>query len=528
MSLPGIVYPAAGLLPTVNSANETTSYFAPASGGGGGGGGTVLNVSTINFNNMGSAGNVPAQQNMRNGGAGAGGLGAFNGAVLAFDMDPGPVSTLLFGYNSANNALQITQNTNDVLTSGALQVDAILCSTINGAVPGGGGGGGNGSISVSSIRGFPGQTSPGPSTILVAPGPGGNLALSGYPLTNNPNGDILLDTGIPANALATTFQPGGAANAVLMISPSATGAQLNMAATDAGGALIASVNTSGNPSTLTVVSENVKFLDPTALGPTLNIRASDTNLYEIDCVSSSVVLAGLSIGYVGGRDQVYIDTAEAPNFYTSTIKGSTGQISLNPSGTEQIRIGGVGAPGDITIATVGGGNINLQGPVIQTSGALSVPGSASISSLTVSSINGAAPGGGSSITRTQVPTLQNVSVPGTGSATVISADFNPTNGHLYTLTGQVYGQVSPNVAAGSQIMFQIGNNGSVYQAPFPANGLITPFGTNILDVNMTWRHGTSGAERLYCYFWDPTNGANASTFTNAVANMDLIDYGPVA
>jgi hypothetical protein len=113
------------LLPLKTYVNAQGPLYAPASGGGGGGGGPVLNVSTINFNSVGSAGNVPAQQNMRNGGDGAGGLGAFNGAVIAFDMDPGPVSTMLFGYNSANNALQITQNTVGTLTNGALQVGAL-------------------------------------------------------------------------------------------------------------------------------------------------------------------------------------------------------------------------------------------------------------------------------------------------------------------------------------------------------------------------------------------------------------------
>ena len=103
-----------------------------------------------------------------------------------------------------------------------------------------------------------------------------------------------------------------------------------------------------------------------ALGATLNMSADDTNLYKISCVSSSVVLGGLSVGTSGGRNQVYMDTAEAPNFYTSTIKGSTGQISLNPNGSDQIILGGVGAPGDITVTTVGGGNFNVLAGSVST------------------------------------------------------------------------------------------------------------------------------------------------------------------
>jgi len=119
------------------------------------------------------------------------------------------------------------------------------------------------------------------------------------------------------------------------------------------------------PGDLTVSSLTLAG-DPSALGAELQMVASDTNLYEINTVSSSVKLAGLSMGLVGGRNQVYIDTAEAPNFYTSTITGSTGVIALNPSGTEQIRIGGTGAPGDISVNTTGGGSIILNGLVSTT------------------------------------------------------------------------------------------------------------------------------------------------------------------
>ena len=116
------------------------------------------------------------------------------------------------------------------------------------------------------------------------------------------------------------------------------------------------------PGNLTVSSLTLAG-SPTALGATLNLTAEDQNLYTIGCVSSAVTLADFSVGFVGGRNQVYANTLEAPNFYTSTITGTTGVIALNPTGTEQIRIGGVGAPGDITITTTGGGNINLIGPV---------------------------------------------------------------------------------------------------------------------------------------------------------------------
>ena len=145
------------------------------------------------------------------------------------------------------------------------------------------------------------------------------------------------------------------------------------------------------PGNLTVSSLTLAG-NPTALGATLSMFADDTDLYQIACVSSATTVANLSIGSVGGRDQVYTDVLEAPAFYTSTITGTTGQISLNPSGTEQIRIGGLGAPGDITINTVGGGLIKLNGPtVMDGSESFTAPNAATISSLTVSSVNGGIP-----------------------------------------------------------------------------------------------------------------------------------------
>ena len=186
-----------------------------------------------------------------------------------------------------------------------------------------------------------------------------------------------------ADNVALQILPDGTGKCVLTQGTGGTGIALSN---------ISSINGSapgGGGATVSTFSD-LTVSNPIASGATLNLRADDTDLYDINCVSSGVALAGLSIGLVGGRNQVYMDVAEVPALYTSTITGTTGVISLNPNGTDQIVIGGNGAPGDIRIATVGGGTINLQGPVNQTSGLMNVPGSASISSLTVSSINGAA------------------------------------------------------------------------------------------------------------------------------------------
>lgn len=170
-----------------------------------------------------------------------------------------------------------------------------------------------------------------------------------------------------------------------------------------------------------------------ALGGTLSISGQDPNLYQFTVFDSNVSsIAALSLGTVGGRNQFNTAIGEIPAFYTSTITGTTGVIQLNPTGTEQIRIGGLGAPGDITLNTVGGGSIILNG-------AASAPITASISSLTVSSINGAAPsGGGVSVSKLSwlnsgTNTLPANGTPGT-FVTLTNSSPAAINGHTYRVT----------------------------------------------------------------------------------------------
>jgi hypothetical protein len=234
----------------------------------------------------------------------------------------------------------------------------------------------------------------------------------------------------------------------------------------------------------------------------------------------------MAIGLVGGRNQVYMDVAEAPQFFTSTIQGTTGVISLNPSGTEQIRIGGLGAPGDITINTVGGGLIKLNGPVQATSAP------ASISSLTVSSINGAAPGGGgSAITRTTVGTIATGNILGDGSAVIVTNNFTTLAGHLYSLSGWIFATASPNISSNASLALQIGNIDRAYQSAIPlwgysaAGGL--SFGNNI-PVNMMWRADSGAVNNIVNAQMVDAQGTAVSTFINASNALLLVDYGAVA
>jgi hypothetical protein len=282
------------LNPLLTNVGPNTSLYAPASGGGGGGGGgsagfSTISVSSISFPAVGYINQDanPGQLVIANATtSGVNDISLFTNASangFAAPFQPGGAANAI-NLRAPGNSIALTAGATDVggaviasainingapssltiiadktIMMSPLAVSSITCSTINGVAPGGGIG--NGSIAVSSITSFPGQANP--SSILMAPGSGANFALTGSPLTANPGGDIILDTSISANALTTLFQPGGNANAVLMLSPSGAGTNLSIAGTDAGGALIAAVDSvNGSASTLTVVADNVKMLAP--------------------------------------------------------------------------------------------------------------------------------------------------------------------------------------------------------------------------------------------------------------------------
>jgi hypothetical protein len=274
----------------------------------------------------------------------------------------------------------------------------VLFSSISG---GGGGGGG-----VTADPSF--------SSITLATGSGGFNANNGDPGTITWTGQLLLTSSADETG-ALLYNPSNGAVGLELATPAGDGGVLLGA--DGGAVFINSIyshpiniGVSGGGAPVVVSSLSVSSIngaapggggsvpgnlsvssltlqgDPVAAGGVLNIVASDTDLYNFS-VSSATTYADFNLGVVGGRQQMYADTMEAPNFYTSTIKGATGQISLNPDGVNQIQIGGTGAPGDILITTTGGGNIKMAGATTM-SNAVSMPTTASISSLTASSING--------------------------------------------------------------------------------------------------------------------------------------------
>jgi hypothetical protein len=198
---------------------------------------------------------------------------------------------------------------------------------------------------------------------------GGNLSIK--PGTS-PGAYVAIDTCIPdcyRVQLTDNTQPPGAAGTTAQIYASPTSVFIGDAQQSSFALSVSSLNVSsingaapgggGSVPGNLVVSSITLAGDPTAIGAQLELVATDGDLYEIAAISSATFLASLKVGQVGGRNQVYADILEAPNFYASTITGTTGVISLNPTGTDQIRLGGLGAPGDISVASVGGGNFNV-------------------------------------------------------------------------------------------------------------------------------------------------------------------------
>lgn len=234
----------------------------------------------------------------------------------------------------------------------------------------------------------------------------------------------------------------------------------------------------------------------------LYITGNDADLYNM-YVSSANGITSLQLGLQGGRQELYCPIMEAPDFYTSTIKGATGQISLNPSGTEQIRIGGTGAPGDITIASVGGGNINIQGPTNVTAGLFNVPGSASISSLTASSINGAVyPPPATSLPTSFTPTSMSNYYQGNSSGGGVMFDLQDPFPSPFTFS--VNNWITINGAA--QAIIDFSGHGNTNNLRDSNAGT----GPAHLDISLYWDNNDNNFNQYVISSWDSTAALSGS------------------
>jgi hypothetical protein len=350
------------LLPLATNSAPGVSLYAPASGGGGGGGGPNPAFSTITINdgvlttNSGANGFVfqnsttPVIQDaflQSNTVPLAAGTGTAN--VFQLNSASGSNATLTIGAGNDDACYVWTGlggnqsgSTALFLQTAGLYTSSLNVSSINGAVPGGGGG----------IQ----------STIANG---AANISI--------PAGAVPMSFNLTEGASFTT--PGNAGNLLF------NGNIINNATAPAGfnGGLTTTALTA---STLTLSDQ------PTALSSIFQVQASDANLYVMNVADSNASLVSeLSLGFVGGRNQLYINSnaqiqnqlwvssiqrcSEAfvssfnvssingavPNFpsnltaSTLTLTGGANSIELKSDNTATATIWATGA-GGLTLSTV--------------------------------------------------------------------------------------------------------------------------------------------------------------------------------
>lgn len=399
------------------------SFYAPAGGGGGGGGGPNLLVSTIGVNPTGSvsffqdsnldspainfftdASNTSAINFGVLYGANEGQSGAGAGVALALATNAvGTPYAALTCYqvqlcDSYGNLASVLEAGP---TPGSCYVSSFYVSSINGATPGGGGGSVGPVLSnISSIL-----MNPASATIdLTSASPGILTITNGLTPASN---DIRLFTNENANNFVTNFQPNGQANLIQTLSPNSAGVALNCGSTDAGAAVIASADmANGNASTLTICSDNLILKQPVASDATLELTASDLNLYDVAVIDSNAALVSrVSIGLIGGRNQVYIDSnAQIGNqLWVSSIQNcreafvsSFNVSSINgaaPGGTTISTFPGltVSSPTAAILTLNGGANEIVARSDNTASATIWATGAGGLNLSTITTINGGAP-----------------------------------------------------------------------------------------------------------------------------------------
>jgi len=127
----------------------------------------------------------------------------------------------------------------------------------------------------------------------------------------------------------------------------------------------------GNPITVAASALNIPGA-PTNIS-TLNVSSINGSQYP---PGQSDVFSTITVSSINGAQYPPSLSDTFSTLSVSSIIGPSGQISLNPDGPDSVRIQNLGAPGDITLVTSGGGAINLNanttvGGTLQTSNLIS-------------------------------------------------------------------------------------------------------------------------------------------------------------
>jgi hypothetical protein len=284
--------------------------------------------------------------------------------------------------------------------------------------------------------------------------------------------------GTASNSSGLTVSDSGVYASPFLSTANLQCSSINGAAPGGGGSVPANLGVS----TLTISDQ------PTAGGGTLVIEASDSDLYSF----SVSTLAGFALGTIGGRNQLYADTAEMDDLMVSSI------------------------------TAVAGANVQVVKPM------------AVSSIIGVSTINGVAypPPAPTGITRTTISTLGGgTTILGDGSTVIVTNNFTTLAGHLYTLSGWLYAAASANISSNSSLALQIGNIDRAYQSAIPLWGYspagATAFGNNI-PVSFTWRADSGAVNNVINAQMVDALGTAVSTVINSPNGLLLVDYGAVA
>lgn len=404
------------LVPCItNSGPGAPLYAAAGSGGGGGGGGPNLVVSTIQSQIVGQEDVIF--------------IGA-NGNII-FDQPAGANAIQFDGTSNGE-----IRNRGGVFKIGGypgqpeipVSISTLVVSTINGAAPGGGGVGPDPVFSTLTTQL---DATIGGSVIcggITINGPGATTTT----LAVNASNLLSVANGVNTASIAGCGQIANGPNPVSISSLSVS--SINGAAPSGGGVDPAGISTG----------------QVAAVGNALNLRVGSTEGITLDGISNILTLtAGTGTGKV--QFSAY-----------STIIG----FDLNVSSINGAAPGGGGAGPDLALSTLTmgiPGGISGVSSIGGVGGSLPIVGGISVSSISVSSINGGAyPPAGAALQ------FSSIGVPGGGGLSSFTCDpgfnnplveFSTITGHTYSATAFARAQTTEIGATGDQLVWEFLSGG---------------------------------------------------------------------
>lgn len=459
-----------GLVPLITHSAPNNSLYAPAGTAGGGGVPPNITVSSVTAVNV----------NVATGGA------------LQFGGAGGAVTLTNVAQNVAFGTIQ------SLTVPCILNASTINVSSINGAAPGGSAGP-NPSFSSISL-----------STTAVLNADTFEIIGSGFNLNNpitavTPN-DFVVNTNIPASGIYPGWT--GVANFISLGDPNVNSASITMTATTAQGAAIVSIGAqTGGVSSLTIISNGeIDMISPFTSISSLNVSSIN------GAAPGASVPANLGLSTLSMSGPIFM------NSNGILLDAASTSVLYYNSGNNNTYLGAKGAA-TAYIGTV----VNPTSLAVDDTGFSAEVGS--VSSLTVSSINGAAPGGGS-ITNVSTPSLAQTFVLTTGGAPVVpvTSTMGLTVGHLYNMSWLDAINTSDGTTSNSYVQYSLSTpTGFLPLDQLPGPELSTLAASSIQFHNVIFNAPGASVQLVLSQ-----NGIQ-STIVTLYTGQDIIlrDLGPV-